>query len=88
MPAIFGSNKNEANLFVPALSIVIKGASILPDAKSFNQTIRHMLGVYEPAKVEAVLPTIVSTYSSAKFHDDQWDRLSTAFTDYFFLCGM
>lgn len=88
VPAIFGTNKDEANLFVPALPIVIKGAPLLPTAKSFNETIRHVLAVYDPAKVEAVLPTINNVYSSSSFHDDQWDRVSTAFTDYFFLCGM
>ena len=88
VPTIWGSNKNEGTIFVPLVSLIIKGGGYPLDAKTFNATMQHFFNPSGTAAGQQYVEAVAEIYPLGDYQNDQDVRAATVLRDCFFSCAM
>lgn len=89
VPTIFGTNKNEGMIFVPAFPIVVKNTSFPPSDADMRLIVRHEMIARKmnASVVDSIVDSIMDHYPTAAYGGNLWHRAAGMLTDYFFACG-
>ena len=83
VPTIWGSNKNEGTMFVPLVSLVVKGGSFPLNEDSLVKTLLHFF-----KQNQTVVDEVLALYPLGDYDNSQDTRVADILRDCFFSCGM
>lgn len=87
VPTIFGTNKNEGRIFVPAMPLVVPGTHFPPTPDDIVASMHHFFSYYSSnmTVVEAAAQSVLVEYPDNDYANE-WYRASAVLTHFFFTC--
>ena len=83
VPTIWGSNRDEGSLFVPLVSLIIKGSSFPMNELSINLTLQHFF-----KNNQSMVADVLALYPLGDYKNSQDSRAASILRDCFFSCAM
>lgn len=83
VPTIWGSNKDEGSMFVPLVSLVVKGGSFPLTESSLEKTLLHFY-----KNNATMVNEVLTLYPLGDYSNNQDDRAAAILRDCFFTCAM
>ena len=87
MPTIFGTNKNEGRIFVPAMPLIVPGTHFPPTPADTAASMRHFFSYWSSntTVIANAAQSVLEEYPSSAYANE-WYRASAVLTHYFFSC--